>query len=457
MVYSKPLNTLVVLTLLSFAKGFTLLGDWTLRRLTADTITGIANHENGGNPPITTIGSSIDLGSVTGCSSISLSGGQTWSLTADASNLIGVSESTFGFWVNFESTISERVFEFGPNDDGYYVVSSPIKDGNLEVFFVDSTGSAISTNSIFFTVPLNKWCFIAFHFKDNSGIITLEVLLTGIDLISKTSTDFIMPNGKFNFGYKIKGKFHRVILTKSATINASFDTITLDDGSNQDVIAAPCTPGTCIDSICPQSFGSLTGNICLSSLQYCTTCDANGCTTCDPDSARDEGTYCQNCKDNGTTNELKNYHCCAKASHCVECSVKSTQCDLCVIGYFLYDSPTSKSCLSCADSCTNCQPGPECYTCAETVTQTGTTCRVDSVGLRVSVDIPNIVFDFAYPLSTGLSKSSFKATSNSGSDIPTSGWTFSGCTTGLKQCKILAPNIQESDLPIALDFDFTQV
>ncbi|CAG9336356.1 unnamed protein product [Blepharisma stoltei] len=197
MVYSKLLNALVVLTLLSFAKGFTLLGDWTLRRLTADTITGIANLKNGGNPPITT-DSSIDLGSLADCSSINLSGGQTWILIADVSSLIDASEYTFGFWINFESTISGRVFRFGNSIGPFYSVSSRT-DGTLKVAFGSASGVNYWTHDFSFTVPLNKWCFIAFHFINNSGIITLEVLLTGIAKISKTFDELCYAWWKIRF------------------------------------------------------------------------------------------------------------------------------------------------------------------------------------------------------------------------------------------------------------------
>ncbi|CAG9336347.1 unnamed protein product [Blepharisma stoltei] len=266
-----------------------------------------------------------------------------------------------------------------------------------------------------------------------------------------------MPGGVFYFGKSVKGKFVSILLAKSATIDDTFNTITLDDGSNPYDIAVPCTSDvTCIDSVC-LNMGS--ENVCLSSMQYCAVCTATECTTCEPDSARDEDTFCTTCK---TTNEIKNGHCnfyigCAIANNCAECSAKSTQCDVCEAEYFLYDdSATSTSCLSCTDSCTSCEPGPDCYTCATTITQTGTTCRVDSIGYQVSADLPNIVFDFAHPLSTGLSKSSFKATSNSGADIPTTGWTITGCTASLKQCKVNAPNVQESDFPITLDVEFIQ-
>ncbi|CAG9336314.1 unnamed protein product [Blepharisma stoltei] len=463
MVFYKPLNILVVLVLLSFAKGLTLLGDWTLTKLSADTLpTGIANAQNGGIPAINA-DTAISIDPNVGCSSISLNS-EVWSLTADASSsLITLTEYAFGFWVNFESTISNKVFQFGSDSGAHYIVSSTV-DGTLKVSFFSDATTTDSANDFSITVPLNKWFFIVFHFFDNSGTITLEIIFPGTALISKTSGSsavaFALPGGLFYFGMSIKGKFHKVVLTKSATINASFDTITLNDGSSTEAIAAPCTPAAdCIDSVCSQSFSSLTGSICLSSLQYCTTCTASGCITCDPDSARDEAQYCRACKDDGTTNELKNYHCCAKANHCAACSTKSTQCDLCPAGYFLNDDSvtSSTSCISCTDSCTNCQPGPDCYTCATTITQTGTTCREDSVGFQVSVNLPNIVIDFAHPLSTGLSKSSFTATSNSGTNIATSTWTFAGCTAGLMQCSIGAPNLQESDLPVTLDFEFTQV
>ncbi|CAG9336350.1 unnamed protein product [Blepharisma stoltei] len=463
MVYSKPLKFLVVLILLSFAKGFALSGDWSLTKATGDpTANGFSNAVNSGIPFIDTDSHvPTNLDSNVGCSSTSLDGSQTWSFTASASDLFtDPTEYAFGFWVNFEKTTSDKVFQFGSDFSQHYIVSST-KDGTLKLSFFSDTTTTDPANDISFTVPLNKWLFIAFHFKDNWSTKTLDVILTGTAKISKTSAAFIMPGGRFYFGKSIKGKFHRVVLAKSADISgAPYDTITLNDGTDPSIIAAPCSPaGTCIDSICPQNFKSLTGSMCLSSLQYCTSCSQYACLTCDPDSAREKLYYCQACKDDGTINELKNYHCCAKANHCAECSVKNTQCDVCETGYFLNDDSVASttSCLSCADSCTTCEPGPECYTCAQAITQTGTTCRVDSVGFEVSFDGQNIVLDFAHPLKTGLSKSSFTATSNSGADIPTGTWTITGCAAGSKQCKVNAPSVQETDLPITLDSDFAQV
>ncbi|CAG9336310.1 unnamed protein product [Blepharisma stoltei] len=461
MVYSKPLNTLVVLALLSFANGFDFLGDWSLTKSTGDIISRFINSQSGSDPYLSA-DSNIDLSSYVSCSSMSLSGDQTWSLTTDGSSLVNPTGHAVGFWVNFESTISTKVFQFGISGGPHYIVSST-ENGILKASFVSASETTDSANDVFITVHLSKWLFIAFNFANvNPNPVQFEVVWIGYDVISINSGSsvvaFDMPNGEFFFGSSIKGKFHRVILTISASINSSFDNIGLFDGSSYISIAVPCNRGTCIDSVCAQSFGSLTGKICLSSLQYCTACDTNGCTTCDPDSAREEAQYCLDCKDSGDGNVLRNYHCCALDNNCAECSKISTQCDACEAGYFLNDdSPTSTSCIYCTDSCTYCEPGPECYTCATAITQTGTTCREDSVGFQVSLDVPNIVLDFAHQLSTGLSKSSFKATLNSGADISTSGWTFTGCVAGVKQCKIEAPNIQESDLPIAIDFEFAEV
>ncbi|CAG9336324.1 unnamed protein product [Blepharisma stoltei] len=457
MLYSEPLNILIVLAFLSLAQGIDLSGDWKLTKLTAETLSlGFAEAQSGNSPYIAP-DIYVNIDAYVSCSSISLAGGQAWSLTADATSILSsTSEYAFGFWVNFESTISNKVFQFGSFGAHYFVSSTT--DGTLKVSFISATNMLDPVNDFSFTVPLNKWLFIMFHFTDNSGTVTLEVILPGTAPISKTSVSafvaFTMPGGQFYFGMSVKGKFYRVVLTKTAIINASYDTVTLEDySSNQEVQATPCTAGTCIDDICLQGMGK----ICLSSMQYCTACDGSGCTTCDPDSARDKGAYCQNCIDDGTTNELKNYHCCAIANKCVECSKKSTQCDICAAGYFLNDdSATSTSCLSCDSSCTTCLPGPNCYTCATTITQTGTNCRVDSFGFEVSVDLPNIVLDFAHPLKTGLSISSFTAASASGSNIPTATWTLVGCTAGLKQCKVGAPNVLESDLPITLNLEFTQ-
>mmetsp|Transcript_15719 Transcript_15719/g.15691 ORF Transcript_15719/g.15691 Transcript_15719/m.15691 type:complete len:272 (+) Transcript_15719:539-1354(+) len=270
-------------------------------------------------------------------------------------------------------------------------------------------------------------------------------------MITKTSATFALPGGNFYFGKGIKANFSRVILTKTATINANLDTITLNDGTSTTIAVQPCMmPQGCSDDVCIQG-----GGVCMATKQYCTTCDPNGCTACDTDSARKSSTWCQDCKD--STVELQNFHCCAVDHHCAGCSKKSTQCDVCATGYFLYDeSGTSTTCLSCADSCVSCKPGPTCYACAETITQTGSTCRVDSIGFEISANLPNIVIDFAHPLSTGLAKSSFTATSASTQSITTTGWTFTGCVAGNVQCNIVTNNVHQSDLPLTLDIEFTQ-
>eukprot|EP00358_Blepharisma_japonicum_P002740 CAMPEP_0202954160 /NCGR_PEP_ID=MMETSP1395-20130829/50598_1 /ASSEMBLY_ACC=CAM_ASM_000871 /TAXON_ID=5961 /ORGANISM="Blepharisma japonicum, Strain Stock R1072" /LENGTH=495 /DNA_ID=CAMNT_0049669535 /DNA_START=539 /DNA_END=2026 /DNA_ORIENTATION=- len=494
--------------------------------MTADSLpSGFRNNIRADGSPYITPDTTVNIDSLVSCTSTSLSS-QTWSLTGDITQLIGMgTEFIFGFWVNFQSTISTKVFQFEDDAGSYYIVSStkdgalkvsfqsgsspadpandvPItvplnkwifivfhfkqastfifgfwvkfqstistkvfqfgdstgphyivsstKDGALKVSFQSGSSPADPANDIPITVPLNKYIFIVFHFKQVSTTVTLDIILPKTAMITKSSADFALPGGKFYFGISIKAKFKEVILTKTAIIDGSYDTITLDDGSAQNPVTAPCdNPGACSDDVCNSPYA------CNTLYDYCTACDSsNGCTSCDSNSSRG-GSWCTSCLD--STFEVKNYHCCAIDHHCDECSTKSTQCDVCAAEHYLYqESPTSTTCLSCANSCTQCSPGPTCYNCAETITQTGGTCRVDSVGFQISADLPNIVLDFAYPLSTGLTKSSFTATSNSNAPIPTVGWTITGCTVGLKQCSITTDNLHESDLPISLDFQFTQ-
>jgi len=108
-----------------------------------------------GIPYITTDDPSL-VNSIAGCNSIKLAGGQTWILNTDASSLIsGLTEYSFGFWVNFQSTISAKVFQFEDDAGSYYIVSST-KDGALKVSFYSDATTTSSSNDVSITVPLNK-------------------------------------------------------------------------------------------------------------------------------------------------------------------------------------------------------------------------------------------------------------------------------------------------------------
>ncbi|CAG9336346.1 unnamed protein product [Blepharisma stoltei] len=138
MVYSKPLNILVVLALFLFDKGFTQSASWYLLKATEDTLpTGIATVDS--NSPYITADDGSSLDPYVSCYSASLDGAQTWSLTTDTSSLITPSEYAFGFWVSFEKTISDKIFQFGSDTGAHYIVSST-KDGTLKVsYFSDAT------------------------------------------------------------------------------------------------------------------------------------------------------------------------------------------------------------------------------------------------------------------------------------------------------------------------------
>ncbi|CAG9331085.1 unnamed protein product [Blepharisma stoltei] len=208
MVYSKPLIILVLVVLLSFVQGWS-VGDWILRKPTGVTLSnGIINQLNSGTPALSP-DESVDINQYLSCFSLSKNG-ESWSLTADASNLISGSEYAFGFWVNFESTISPKVFQFGANTGPRFIVSST-ENGTLKVSFFSSTTTNDPANDLSITVPLNKWFFIVFHFTNVSGTPTLKIILPGQPVISKTSGSsnvaFVIPSKVFFLEVELRVKF----------------------------------------------------------------------------------------------------------------------------------------------------------------------------------------------------------------------------------------------------------
>jgi len=246
--------------------------------MTADSLpSGFRNNIRADGSPYITPDTTVNIDSLVSCTSTSLSS-QTWSLTGDITQLIGMgTEFIFGFWVNFQSTISAKVFQFEDDAGSYYIVSST-KDGALKVSFQSGSSPADPANDIPITVPLDKWIFIAFHFNQASTV-TLDIILPKTAMITKTSAAFTLPRAKFYFGMSIKAKFREVKLTKTATINGSYDTITLKNFSGITLEEAkPCNnPGTCTDDICNAD------SKCIASMDHCNACASNGCTSCDSD------------------------------------------------------------------------------------------------------------------------------------------------------------------------------
>mmetsp|Transcript_15717 Transcript_15717/g.15690 ORF Transcript_15717/g.15690 Transcript_15717/m.15690 type:complete len:125 (-) Transcript_15717:151-525(-) len=124
--------------------------------MTADSLpSGFRNNIRADGSPYITPDTTVNIDSLVSCTSTSLSS-QTWSLTGDITQLIGMgTEFIFGFWVNFHSTISDNVFQFGIDSGPKYVVSST-KDGTLKASFYSDATTTSSSNDVSITVPLNK-------------------------------------------------------------------------------------------------------------------------------------------------------------------------------------------------------------------------------------------------------------------------------------------------------------
>jgi len=406
------------------------------------------------NPnPLTT-----SLSSATMCQTL-VKQGEAWGLDADFNTLtLGLTEFAVAYMVKFSSTLSDSIFQIGQSSGPHYVFSSTANGVIDGKFYKDASTPADSANNFRFTVPLDKFFTIAFDWvKDATSAVTLNVLISGVGKTSYTSiagstSPFQIPYGYMLFGKSVYAEFHSVYISKSIFYkNAELRELYSTGPDNISNKLTRVCDYDCYDDVCTES------NNCVSSLILCL-CPSTDCDSC-TQIGRDGSMQCTACKSGFS---FKNHHCCSNTlTNSLDCEpLSGTSSILCAEGYFLYDNGSgTTSCISCSDSCTSCNPNPQCFNCAKVITQDGSTCRVDSVGFQISFSSPNIIeLDFASALKTGLTINSISAKTDSSSSttIPTTGWTLNTCLAGAKQCTIKT-DLTANKFPIVVDMAFNQV
>ncbi|CAG9329819.1 unnamed protein product [Blepharisma stoltei] len=63
---------------------------------------------------------------------------------------------------------------------------------------------------------------------------------------------------------------------------------------------------------------------------------------------------------------------------------------------FPNDSNGEIACISCVDSCIDCEPNPNCFKFANFVVHDGDACRVYPAGYKLSFSDRFIIFDLAH-------------------------------------------------------------
>ncbi|CAG9336323.1 unnamed protein product [Blepharisma stoltei] len=382
--------------------------------------------------------------------------GETWDLEGDFSSRVSGNEVAVGYWVKFSNTVSNKVFQFGFSSGPHYIISS-VSNGVLNGVFYKDASTTDPKNNFSFTIPINKWNLVVFYFQQINSDVTLNILIsnkgkTSITSDASSSTPFQLPQGYMTFSSSVHGFLYSIFAIASAYFEGTEyrEVILKDTNLNVGKQSKVCSQN-CADDLCDAE------GDCISSYSQCHC--ATGTTVCDSCSepARDFSNYCLRCK---YGNSFKNHHCCSNTlTNCLDCSpLSATVCTLCSTGYFLYNNGAGTvSCISCTDSCTSCNPNPQCFECASSIVQDGSTCRVDSIGFQIGFSKPNFEINFASPLTYDLTISSIKAFSDASPStlLTTTGWTLNTCNSGASQCNIVT-DLTESQLPISLVLEFNQ-
>ncbi|CAG9320637.1 unnamed protein product [Blepharisma stoltei] len=316
--------------------------------------------------------------------------------------------SRTAYYYGTASAISSSTVELGVSiwmslqGNGYPVSIGPSNEYSLpySTTFKDHTILVFKTPSDEIKeVPISegKWIFLVFYFVKIQTLWTLTVISPEFSAFSLTDT--YGPGDKIIIGMYIDADYYEIQVFKKATINSSIVTLYDNLDATYDATTSTC-PASC-NTYCHSDVGCLSSTACP--CPALCTCSANDgvCSSCN-DPNGDLANKCQ-CKTNyaleGLTCVLSNFY----ADSPLNCALWTAEkvCTQCNPYFFLYNSGTSTSCLAC-DSCTSCNASPTCFKCTDVISQVGNSCRVDSVGYKLSFASPNIVVDFAYPLAKTL-------------------------------------------------------
>jgi len=196
--------------------------------------------------------------------------------------------------MKFSSTLSDNTFQFGQISGAHYVFSSTVNGVIDGKFYTDAT-TTDPANNFHFTVPLNKFFFIAFNWvKDANSAVTLNVLITGVGKSTYTSvagstSPFQLPYGYMLFGKSVYAEFYNLYIAKSASFTAAEyrELYVTDKTDSSSKMSSKTCSSDCIDDACDIY------NYCISSMTLCqcSQTSAPGCDSCIQPS-RDPSNYC---------------------------------------------------------------------------------------------------------------------------------------------------------------------
>ncbi|CAG9323947.1 unnamed protein product [Blepharisma stoltei] len=362
-------------------------------------------------------------------------------------------DTSNAFYYGTVSAITSSTVEFGVsiwmssqgNGVPFQIVTALDRSSEYSIWFKNPEIYVFQLYGGKTEVPISqgKWVFLVFNFVKSQDIWTWTVISPEFSTFSLTS--YGIPGNIIKIAWGSDAYFYEIQLFIKGAINSPI--VTLYDSSDANYDA---TTSTCLASCtnyCHPDVGCLSSAACPCPTLCKCPADDGVCSSCnDPNSVL--ANKCQ-CKTNyaleGLTCVLKYPLDCAQWTSDKVC----TQCNP---NFFLYNSGSSISCLAC-DSCTSCNASPTCFKCTDLISQAGNSCRVDSIGYKLSFVSPNIIVDFAYPLAKALKISSLQAATTNNQALATTTWEIHSQTVSQLQIRT---DLTLSQLPIKLNFSFEQ-